>query len=84
MIKPSKSISLCSGCRDNFYNGNNPYGVPRCWHFESAKVVKRMMIPVDMRPPYLFEPEWVLSCYHPERTCNVKPEALTKDGYWKA
>lgn len=84
MSKPSKSISLCAGCRDNFYNGLNPMGVKQCWSFPTATVEKRFMIPVDLRPPY--NPKsarWVLSCYHPERVCNVKPEAITKAGFWK-
>jgi hypothetical protein len=84
VLKPKKDIRMCAGCRDNFYNGNNPYGIKQCWNFPSAKVEKRMLIPVDMCPPYDFEPEWVLSCYRPERVCNVKPEAIGKDGYWKA
>ena len=83
-LKPRKEKSLCLRCRDNFYNGNNSFGIKECWKFRSAKVVKRFMIPVDMRPPYNFDPEWVLSCYHPERVCNVKPESLTKDGFWKS
>lgn len=84
MTKPTKSISLCSGCRDDFYNGHNPYGVKQCWNFPKATVEKRLMIPVDLRPPYdLKSARWVLSCYHPERTCNVKPEAIGADGFWK-
>ena len=40
-----KNKSLCSGCRDNFYNaGNNPLGVKECWLYKKAKVVKRWQI----------------------------------------
>jgi hypothetical protein len=84
MSKPTKSVNLCAGCRDDFYNGHNPYGVKQCWSFPKATVEKRLMIPVDLRPPY--DPKsarWALSCYHPERVCNVKPEAIGKDGFWK-
>ena len=82
MSKPAKSILLCSGCRDDFYNDKNPLGVKRCWMFSTATVEKRLMIPVDLRPPYKFPPKWVLSCYHPDRVCNVKPEVIDKEGYW--
>lgn len=81
--KPCKNKSLCNGCRDDFYNGHNPYGVQECWNYPKAQVVKRLMIPVDMPPPYKFAPRWVLSCYHPERVVNVKPEAIGRDGFWK-
>lgn len=34
----------CSGCDNNFYNGNNPMGVKECWCFKTAKVVTKYMI----------------------------------------
>ena len=37
----------CSGCEDNFYNGNNPYRVEECWHFKSAKVIKKKKVHID-------------------------------------
>jgi hypothetical protein len=82
-MKPSKKIQLCNGCRDDFYNDHNPYGVKKCWSFKGATVEKRLIIPVDLKPPYKFPPKWVLSCYHPERTVNVKPAAINKDGFWR-
>ena len=78
-----KSVSMCVGCRDNFYNGNNDLGVKQCWNFPKATVEQRMMIPIDMRPPYTFPTKTVLSCYSPPRVANVKPESLTTDGFWK-
>lgn len=75
---------MCSLCRDNFYNGNNPYSVKECWSYSSAEVVKRYLIPVDLRPPYCFPPQWVFSCYKRDRYATVKPEALAPDGFWKA
>lgn|ERR1700688_4661790 len=39
-LKPSKS--QCVGCFDNFYNGNNPYGVAECWGFKTARVVDKV------------------------------------------
>ena len=40
-MKVAKSKALCSGCRDDFYNGNNSLGVQECWCFKTAKVVTR-------------------------------------------
>ena len=44
-----KKITLndCSGCEQNFYNGNNPYGVKKCWSFDKAKIVTRYKLSVD-------------------------------------
>lgn len=62
-MKPEKS--QCSGCRDNFYNGNNEYGVQECWSFKSAKVVDKIAYPsihctASQRQTY----KKTLSCYH--------------------
>ncbi len=29
----------CSGCKDNFYNGNNPMGIKECWNLKVAKII---------------------------------------------
>ena len=42
-LKPKKS--MCRGCRDDFYNGGNPYGTKECWHFKDAKVVDSEFYP---------------------------------------
>jgi hypothetical protein len=77
------NVKHCSGCRNNFYNGNNPMGIKECWSLKSAKLVKRLLIPVDMPPPYTGMPKrTVPDCYHVERYVTVKPEAIRKDGYW--
>lgn len=34
-----KSTKRCSGCRNDFYNGNNQYGISECWSVKDAKVV---------------------------------------------
>jgi|SRR6185295_3929267 len=66
MKAPLKTKSLCSGCRDNFYNGNNPLGVSECWSFKNAKVVKRWRIgwwtPQDKKEN--FDRVSTFSCYH--------------------
>jgi hypothetical protein len=55
----------CSGCRQNFYNGNNPLGIKECWHLGTARLVKRFKIwwwtPMDKASN--FEEVRVLSCY---------------------
>jgi len=56
----------CSGCRNNFYNGNNSLGVARCWSLESAKLVTKYELskncPMNIREAYFKckKP----SCYH--------------------
>lgn len=81
-MKPKKTTALCIGCRDNFYNGNNPYGVPQCWRFSKAVVEKRIKIPIHMMPPYKIPAGWTLSCHKPSGYVMVKPEVITKDGFW--
>jgi len=74
----------CAGCRDNFYNGRQNVTGDKCWNLESAELVKRLLIPVDLRPPYLhLKQKTVPNCYHRERHVTVKPEALTDKGYWR-
>jgi hypothetical protein len=34
----------CQGCRDNFYNGQNPYGIKECWLLSGAKLITRYKI----------------------------------------
>ena len=55
---------LCKGCRDDFYNGNNPLGVAECWCFKGAKVVMRKRVPNDLRPPWTMTPGRTLHCKH--------------------
>lgn len=58
--------SHCSGCRDNFYNGNNPLGIKECWNLKTAKLVRRYRIyywtPMDKASN--FTEVRVFSCYH--------------------
>ena len=52
-----KSKQLCSGCRDNFYNGNNPIGVRECWMYKSATIKTRYRLsvhtPMDQKSGYV-------------------------------
>jgi hypothetical protein len=75
---------FCRGCRDNFYNGNNDYGVKECWLLEDAKREPRLLIPINMPPPYTsLKPQSLPTCYHADGYSTVKPDSLTTDGYWR-
>ncbi len=58
--------SDCSGCRNNFYNGNNSLGVSECWSLKTAKKIVRYQIgtntPMWIREAYLKMK--LPSCYH--------------------
>lgn len=62
MKKHTKSKQLCSGCTDNFYNGNNPYGIKECSHYKNSKVVKKVIAKLDEPPPF-FRSDYCLDCY---------------------
>ena len=61
-----KSLDMCRGCRDDFYNDKNPYGVKRCWLFKDARVVTRWSIATWTMPtqPGAFTEVVVLNCRH--------------------
>lgn len=60
--------SHCSGCRDNFYNGNNNLGVNECWLLQNAKLMQRFRIhrdsPMGIKANY--EEVEKPNCYHQE------------------
>ena len=62
MTKTEK-LKHCTGCKDNFYNGGNPYGIRECMHLESAKLILRKEVPVTRRPPWGQAARHFLSCY---------------------
>jgi len=82
-----KNCSRCSGCRNNFYNGNNSLGVTKCWSLDTAKVVWRIAIGYWEEPPYLNKKKvQVPDCWHGQgsnRTQYVPASAITKKGFWK-
>lgn len=85
LLPPMKTKQMCVGCRDNFYNGNNQYGVMECWHFPTASVEDRIIVGVNQRPPYdITATKKCLSCYKPSGSVAVKPQALTNEGYWRS
>jgi len=55
----------CTGCTENFYNGNNPLGVNECWHLKDAKVIQRFAISVNapMGTRANYRPEKRPRCY---------------------
>lgn len=73
MSKNEKRRKYCGGCRDDFYNGNNPLGVEECWHLRDAKVVWKKLVYIDQRPPWNQKAQRVLSCYSRPRYVCVKP-----------
>ena len=81
MNKPIKQD--CIGCKDDFYNGKNEYGIDTCWSLESAEFVRRVVVHINQVPPYLQEPETVPSCYRKQGYSCVSPDVLRADGFWK-
>lgn len=75
-IRKSDRRKYCIGCRDNFYNGNNEYGIKECWCLDDAKVVKKKFVPMDMRPPWDIPPQKTLSCYRKKGYVAVDPKVL--------
>lgn len=53
----------CSGCRNNFYNGNNQYDIKECWHLKSARLILRKQVHIDQRPPWKQKAIMRPSCY---------------------
>jgi len=61
-----KDCSHCSGCYNNFYNDNNPYGVKRCWSLPTARMVTKFKLysNVPMWIHEAYRKVRVPSCYH--------------------
>ena len=79
----------CSGCHDNYYNSPSTSGSSNgmCWSRKSGKMVWRIPVGLFESPPYKDKKKiHVPDCWHrfgSNKTIMVKPEAITKDGYWK-
>lgn len=58
----SQKLKHCIGCVENFYNGNNPYGVAECWNLRSAKLIWRKRVGVWQTPPWTQKADRFLSC----------------------
>lgn len=70
-LKKSEKLKYCAGCRDDFYNGKNPYGISECWSLADAKVVWKKEVPIDQRPPWKQKAKKVLNCYRRPRYVYV-------------
>lgn len=66
----------CSGCRNDFYNGNNPMGVKECWSLKDAQLILRKEVSVDQRPPWNQAPQRLPNCYSRPRFVYVKPDQV--------
>jgi len=65
VIPTSDRQKYCTGCEDNFYNGNNSVNVKECWSLKSAKVVKKKKVGINDTPPWKHQPVvTTLSCFH--------------------
>lgn len=84
MSKRKATKADCAGCRDNFYNGNNEYGITECWCLADATLEERLLIHRDLPPPYKGMPlKMVPTCYRKKDFVTVKPEAIDDRGFWK-
>lgn len=72
--RPKKTKPMCSGCRDNFYNGNNPYDISECWNFKGARVKCLKLVHINQVPPWTQKPQWILGCYRPPKYVRVGPD----------
>lgn len=59
----SEKLKICSGCYNDFYNNNNPYGVKRCWSLKDATIVFKKEVHINQIPPFKQKPIKKLSCY---------------------
>ena len=67
----AKSKSMCTGCRDDYYNHNREGG---CWSFASARVVERVQVGIWEPPPYSPDrKQECLSCFQPEGFVMLEP-----------
>ena len=70
-------MNECLGCENNFYNGNNPYGVEKCWSLKDAKKIWRYGISTNA--PMCHKNNYVkvkkLSCYHQKGYCLCSEES---------
>jgi hypothetical protein len=66
-------LKFCSGCEQNFYNGNNTLGVKECWHREKARVILRKKVSINQRPPWKQKAEEYPNCYQQRGYVFVKP-----------
>jgi hypothetical protein len=69
-----EKLKHCVGCRDNFYNGNNPYNVKRCWMLPKATLVMKKRVHINQVPPWNQPPVEVFQCRREDGYVFVKPD----------
>jgi len=69
-----QKLKRCAGCRNDFYNGNNPLKVKRCWSLDDARIVWKKEVHVNQMPPWNQSAKRVLSCFHRDRYVYVDPK----------
>ena len=77
-------VKHCAGCINDFYNGQNPYGIEECWSRATAKREKYRLISISLPPPDSHIPQRLFpTCYSAKGFVKVTAEALDSRGYWK-
>lgn len=66
----------CTGCSNNFYNGNTTVGPGECWSLEESKVVWRKEVHIDQSPPWNQKAIRVLDCYRKPRHVYVSANQI--------
>ena len=66
---------FCTGCSNNFYNGNNELGVGVCWSLKDAKRIKRKEVNRNQPPPWNQKARLFPSCFHTPQYVYVEPTA---------
>ena len=85
IIMNKLSKKYCIGCKDNYYNYGNNSDIGECWMLKSAKLEKKLDIPMDMRPPYDKNKKFLTkkpSCFKKKGYCRVSLDSLDSNGYW--
>jgi len=72
----------CIGCYNDIYN-HGAGGAKECWMFKTAKLVRKIEVHVDQRPPYHQKSRFYPTCYSKQRYAYIVPRLLNKKGYWK-
>ena len=67
-------VKYCRGCKDDFYNGKNPYGVAECWLLKDAELATRYRLHVDtpMSQRRGYQEVVVPNCYQLKRHIHLK------------
>ena len=73
-----EKLTHCIGCLDDFYNDKNPLGIKRCWMLEAAKLVRKVKVHINQRPPWTQPAEEVFDCRHESGYVFIPPENIRR------